>query len=58
MQASCEKIQHYGHKKDDTGTNDITEDEALEKLKTIIEQAKTEFEEVEKVLKTFYHDDS
>lgn len=51
---SCEKIQHYGEKKDETGTKDITEEEGLEKLKTTIEQAKKEFEEVEKVLKKFY----
>jgi osomolarity two-component system phosphorelay intermediate protein YPD1 len=58
VQASCEKIQHYGHKKDESGTKDITEEEGLEKLKDTIEQAKSEFREVEKVLKTFYHDES
>ncbi|KAF2741757.1 hpt domain-containing protein, partial [Sporormia fimetaria CBS 119925] len=58
VQASCEKIQHYGHKKDESGTKDITEEEGLSKLKTTIEQAKQEFREVEKVLKTFYHDES
>jgi osomolarity two-component system phosphorelay intermediate protein YPD1 len=46
---SCEKIQHYGLK-------DITEDEACKKLKTIIAQAKEEFEEVKVVLKEFYKD--
>lgn len=54
---SCEKIQHYGQKKDETGTKDITEEEGLKKLKTTIEQAKTEFHDVEKVLKRFYHDE-
>lgn len=58
VQESCEKIQHYGHKKDETGTKDITEEEGLTKLKDTIEQAKTEFHDVEKVLKTFYHDES
>lgn len=53
---SCEKIQHYGQKKDDTGTNDITEEEGLSKLKTTIEQAKREFQDVEKVLRKFYND--
>ncbi|KAF2866075.1 putative histidine phosphotransferase HPT1p [Massariosphaeria phaeospora] len=55
---SCEKIQHYGQKKDETGTKDITEEEGLEKLKTTIEQAKTEFHDVEKVLKKFYNDEA
>lgn len=54
---SCEKIQHYGQKKDETGAKDITEEEGLSKLKTTIEQAKQEFHEVEKVLKKFYHDE-
>ncbi|PSN61119.1 histidine-phosphotransfer domain, HPT domain-containing protein [Corynespora cassiicola Philippines] len=55
---SCEKIQNFGQKKDETGTKDITEDEGLEKLKTTIEQAKQEFHDVEKVLKKFYNDES
>ncbi|KAH7399083.1 signal transduction histidine kinase [Phaeosphaeria sp. MPI-PUGE-AT-0046c] len=53
---SCEKIQHYGSLKDDAGTKDITEEEAQKKLKSIIEQAKTEFTEVKDVLKEFYKD--
>jgi len=55
---SCEKIQHYGQKKDETGTDDITEDEALELLQTTIVQVKEEFSDVEKVLKSFYRDRS
>jgi osomolarity two-component system, phosphorelay intermediate protein YPD1 len=51
---SCKKIEHYSEKKDETGTEEITEEEDLEKLKTTIEQARKEFEEVEKVLKKFY----
>ncbi|KAJ4340644.1 Phosphorelay intermediate protein [Didymella glomerata] len=54
---SCEKIQHYGQLKDETGTKDIKEDEALKSLEKIIKQAKDEFHEVEKVLKKFYNDD-
>lgn len=53
---SCEKIQNFGQLKDEAGTKDITEDEALKKLKAIISQAKEEFEEVENILKTFYKD--
>jgi len=55
---SCEKIQHYGQKKDETGSHDITEEEGLKLLATTIKQAKTEFNEVEKVLKKFYRDKS
>ncbi|KAF2658441.1 histidine containing phosphotransmitter protein [Lophiostoma macrostomum CBS 122681] len=58
VQAQCEKIQHYGQKKDDTGSRDITEEDALKKLKTTITEAKTEFQDVEKVLKKFYRDEA
>lgn len=54
---SCEKIQHYGQLKDETGSKDIKEDEALKSLDKIIKQAKDEFHEVEKVLKKFYDDE-
>ncbi|KAJ4368782.1 Phosphorelay intermediate protein [Neocucurbitaria cava] len=53
---SCEKIQHYGSLKDETGVKDIKEKEACEKLKTTIAQAKEEFVEVKGVLKEFYKD--
>ena len=55
---SCEKIQNYGLKKDAKGDKEITEEEGLKKLDETIKQAKTEFEEVEKVLKKFYDDES
>jgi osomolarity two-component system, phosphorelay intermediate protein YPD1 len=58
VQELCEKIQHYGQKKDETGTKDISEEEGLDKLKSTIAQAKKEFYDVEKVLKQFYHDES
>lgn len=52
---SCEKIQHLGAKKDETGTMDGLDDKVcLERLKPTIEQAKQEFADVEKVLKKFY----
>ncbi|KAF2639136.1 histidine-phosphotransfer domain, HPT domain-containing protein, partial [Massarina eburnea CBS 473.64] len=51
---SCEKIQHYGEKKDETGTTEIKDKEALDLLRTTITQAKKEFDEVETVLRKFY----
>ncbi|KAF2005097.1 histidine-phosphotransfer domain, HPT domain-containing protein [Amniculicola lignicola CBS 123094] len=55
---SCEKIQHYGQKKDETGTKDLADDdEALGKLKVTIKEAQEEFVTVEKVLRKFYHDE-
>jgi osomolarity two-component system phosphorelay intermediate protein YPD1 len=52
---SCEKIQHFGANKDETGTKDeLNDDVCLKRLETTIKQAKQEFVEVEKVLKNFY----
>lgn len=54
---SCEKIQHFGARKDETGQLDEEDDEkSLERLAETIESAKTEFHDVEKVLRRFYHD--
>lgn len=53
---SCEKIQHYGQLKDDSGTKDIEEEEARKKLAEIIKQAKVEFADVRDVLKNYYKD--
>ena len=55
---SCEKIQHYGANKDETGTKDEPDDEVcLKALKVIIAQAKEEFKEAERALRRFYHDE-
>jgi len=52
---SCEKIQHFGANKDETGTKDeLNDDVCLKRLETTIKQAKQEFVEVEKVLKKYY----
>ncbi|CZS99456.1 related to multistep phosphorelay regulator 1 [Rhynchosporium agropyri] len=52
---SCEKIQHYGQKKDDEGTEDEPdEDKCLERIKNTLVTVKEEYDEVEKVLKKFY----
>ena len=51
----CEKIQHYGAMKDETGTQDV-EDEALclENIKKTMVVMKKDYEEVEKWLKDYY----
>merc|ERR1711964_629558 len=52
---SCEKIQHYGQKKDDEGTEDEPDDDkCLERIKDTLVTVKEEYAEVEKVLKKFY----
>ncbi|KAH6683300.1 hpt domain-containing protein [Halenospora varia] len=52
---SCEKIQHYGQKKDEAGTTDVDDDElCLSRIKETLVSVKEEYAEVEKVLKKFY----
>jgi len=54
---SCEKIQHFGARKDETGQLDEPDDElSLRRLGDTIKLAKQEFHDVEKVLRKFYHD--
>ena len=56
---SCEKIQHFGAHKDETGVHDVASDDVcLNNLRHTIAQAKDEFREVEKLLRRFYHDDN
>ncbi|SMQ46205.1 unnamed protein product [Zymoseptoria tritici ST99CH_1A5] len=55
---SCEKIQHFGARKNETGDQDEPDDEvSLSKCRTTIEQTKVEFAEAERKLRRFYHDD-
>jgi len=52
---SCEKIQHLGAHKDETGNKDEPDDKkTLKKIKTIVAQAKAEFEAAEKLLRRFF----
>ena len=57
LKDSCEKIQHFGAHKDETGTREESDDEvSLKRLRTTIAQAKVEFQEAERKLRNFYHD--
>lgn len=52
---SCEKIQHYGQKKDEAGTADEPDEKkCLERIEETLVAVKEEYAEVEKVLKKFY----
>lgn len=54
---SCEKIQHFGAHKDETGTKDEPDSgKCLKQIKDTLAGAKVEYAEVEKVLKRYYHD--
>ncbi|KAE8372453.1 signal transduction histidine kinase [Aspergillus bertholletiae] len=52
---ACEKIQHYGAGKDETGTNDLPDDEtSLKKIEKTLSDCKADYKEVEKFLRRYY----
>ena len=55
---SCEKIQHFGARMDETGTREEPNDDtSLQKCKKTIQEAKDQFQMAEAALKRFYHDE-
>ena len=57
LKASCEKIQNYGNKLDETGTHPISEDDALAKIADVLIVTKKDFGDAEVWLKRFYGED-
>ena len=56
---SCEKIQHYGARKDESGNpSNLSEEECLRRIRAILKDVKEEYKDAERVLKHFYHDAS
>lgn len=54
---SCEKIQHYGQKKDAEGTTDEPDEEkCLGLIKATLAAVKVEYQEAEKILRKYYGD--
>ncbi|OJK04101.1 hypothetical protein ASPACDRAFT_39717 [Aspergillus aculeatus ATCC 16872] len=52
---ACEKIQHYGAGKDETGTNDEPDQEvSLENIRKTLTQVKKDYKEVEDFLRRYY----
>ncbi|KAG6849926.1 hypothetical protein H0H93_003455 [Arthromyces matolae] len=54
VQASCEKIQHYGLKRDEEASVDLTEEDSLSRIKALREQVKLDYDIAEKWLKNWY----
>ncbi|KAI9873633.1 MAG: hypothetical protein M1830_009314 [Pleopsidium flavum] len=56
---SCERIQHYGAHKDESGTVDEPDDaKCLHRIKDTLAAVKVEYADVEKTLRRFFHDQS
>jgi len=59
VQASCEKIQHYGVLRDEEAKRDLTPGEALDKIKNQLAQLREEYAEAKKTLQDWFceHED-
>jgi len=55
---SCEKIQHFGHKKDETGQHDKPADFCLDAIKTELPKLRKDYDDAEKALRKFYGEES
>lgn len=52
----CEKIQHFGSHKDETGTKDEPSDAVcLRRIRETVAQTKDDYHEAEKILKEFFN---
>ncbi|TFK48654.1 histidine phosphotransferase [Heliocybe sulcata] len=58
VQASCEKIQHYGQLRDEDAGSDLTEEAALGKIKPLLSKVKVEYAAAEKWLKQWYKENA
>jgi osomolarity two-component system phosphorelay intermediate protein YPD1 len=54
LKASCEKIQNYGNKLDETGNHSISGEDALAKIADVLFVTKKDFRDAEIWLKRFY----
>jgi osomolarity two-component system phosphorelay intermediate protein YPD1 len=54
VQASCEKIQHYGLKRDEEAEKDLTPEEAINKIKIQLAQLRKEYAEAKKTLEDWF----
>jgi len=54
VQASCEKIQHYGALRDEDNREDLTSEAALGKIQPLLQTVKDEYATAEKWMKNWY----
>jgi len=54
VQTSCEKIQNYGVLRDGDANKDITKEDALERITSLLVQTKREYGSAEKWLRNWY----
>ncbi|CAK5270196.1 unnamed protein product [Mycena citricolor] len=58
VQASCEKMQHYGELRDEIAGIDLKSDEALARIRVLLPATKAEYADARRWLKKWYDDQS
>ena len=56
VQASCEKIQHYGDERDEVAGKDLKPEEALDKIKNQLVQLRAEYAEAKQTLEEWFRE--
>ncbi|KAF8981949.1 hypothetical protein BGZ46_002049 [Entomortierella lignicola] len=54
IRESCEKLQHYGNRKDAEGAETITDSEAEILIRALLDQMRQEYDEAKSCLESFY----
>ena len=54
VQASCERMQHYGQKRDEQAGINLSSEDALDKIERLLVQVKKEYRDAEAWLKQWY----
>ncbi|WWC86369.1 uncharacterized protein L201_001245 [Kwoniella dendrophila CBS 6074] len=57
VQASCEKMQHYGNKRDEESGADLESPEALERIKKLLTACKKDYQVAKKWMENLYEED-
>jgi osomolarity two-component system phosphorelay intermediate protein YPD1 len=57
VQASCEKMQHYGNKRDEEEGEDLDEAEAMRRIEALLRECKREYVVARAWLKRLYEED-
>ena len=56
VQTSCEKIQHYGVRRDEVAGKDLKPEEALNKIKNQLAQLREEYAEAKQTLEDWFRE--
>ena len=57
VQNSCEKIQHWGAGKDETGNKDVEDDDALKSIEKVMPVMRKDYDDIVDWLKDYYKED-